>query len=61
MEPGNMFTIEPIILMNRGQYFMWKDNFTTLSPDNPSAQWEHTILITESGHEIITKREDEII
>ncbi len=56
-----MFTIEPIILMNRGQYFMWKDNFTTLSPDNPSAQWEHTILITESGHEIITKRDDEII
>ena len=58
---GNMFTIEPIFLMRHGEYFMWNDNFTTVSLDNPSAQWEHTILITENGHEVITKRENENI
>lgn len=40
---------------------MWGDNFTVISPDNPSAQWEHTILITETGCEVITKRDDENI
>lgn len=37
MEPGNVFTIEPIFLMQHGQYVMWDDNFTVVSPDNPSA------------------------
>jgi methionine aminopeptidase len=37
MEPGNVFTIEPIILMRHGEYIMWKDKFTVVSPDNPSA------------------------
>lgn len=36
MVPGNVFTIEPILLMRHGQYQMWKDNFTVVSPDNPS-------------------------
>ena len=37
MEPGNVFTIEPILLMHHGQYVMLDDNFTVISPDNPSA------------------------
>lgn len=37
MEPGNVFTIEPIFLMKHGEYLMWNDNFTVVSPDNPSA------------------------
>jgi methionyl aminopeptidase len=61
MEPGNVFTIEPIFLMKHGEYYMWSDNFTVVSPDNPSAQWEHTILITETGYEVLTQREGENI
>jgi len=34
---------------------------TVISPYNPSAQWEHTILITETGHEVLTLREGETI
>ncbi len=37
MEPGLVFTIEPIILMNTGAYILWRDNFTVVSPNNPSA------------------------
>ncbi|CAD8155048.1 unnamed protein product [Paramecium octaurelia] len=59
MVPGNVFTIEPVLLMRHDQYSMWKDNFTVVSPDNPSAQWEHMVLITEKGYEVLTKREDE--
>ncbi len=47
MEPGNVFTIEPIFTMNHGEYHQWKDGWTIVSNNNPSAQWEHTILITE--------------
>eukprot|EP01016_Furgasonia_blochmanni_P027491 TRINITY_DN2897_c0_g3_i4.p1 TRINITY_DN2897_c0_g3~~TRINITY_DN2897_c0_g3_i4.p1 ORF type:complete len:222 (-),score=41.83 TRINITY_DN2897_c0_g3_i4:165-830(-) len=60
MEPGNAFTIEPIFMMfNSEKYHMWDDHFTTISRDNPSAQWEHTVLITETGCEVITLREGE--
>lgn len=37
MEPGNVFTIEPIFMMHPGRYYMWRDNFTVVSPGNPSA------------------------
>ncbi len=61
MKPGMAFTIEPIIMMYRyRQLYMWQDNWTVVSKDNPSAQWEHTILITETGHEILTLRDNEI-
>lgn len=57
------FTIEPIVLLSPPQkYHMWKDNFTLIPiPRIPSAQWEHTLIITETGHEVITKRSNEII
>ncbi|CAD8142872.1 unnamed protein product [Paramecium pentaurelia] len=61
MVPGNVFTIEPILLMKDEQdYKIWNDNFTVISTDNPSAQWEHMILITENGYEVLTKRDDEL-
>lgn len=54
--PGMTFTIEPMI--NVGSYKAIidpDDEWTARTVDNkPSAQWEHTILITESGHEILT-------
>ncbi len=60
MRPGMAFTIEPILMMSDNyRYVMWKDNWTISAPGVPSAQWEHIILITEEGREILTLREGE--
>ncbi len=60
MRPGMAFTIEPIIMMSpRYQYIMWKDQWTVQAPGVPSAQWEHIILITEEGRDILTLRDGE--
>jgi methionyl aminopeptidase len=56
MQPGMIFTIEPMI--NAGKYAtkLDKDNWTVRTKDGSlSAQFEHTILVTETGHEILTK------
>jgi methionyl aminopeptidase len=54
--PGMTFTIEPMI--NGGEragYVDKKDHWTARTLDGkPSAQWEHTLLITETGHEVLT-------
>lgn len=54
--PGMVFTIEPMI--NRGTYHVYTDpvnGWTVRSQDHqPSAQWEHTFLMTESGLEVLT-------
>lgn len=56
MLPGLTFTVEPILVHPRGyDHFVWKDGWTHQSVQNYlSAQFEHTILITEAGHEILT-------
>lgn len=67
MERGMTFTIEPIILLEKPKsYFAWEDGWTSkaaltvvLTNGIPSAQWEHTLEITEDGVEILTKREGE--
>jgi len=60
MLPGMAFTIEPILLLhNYRELYIWEDDWTVVCPENPSAQWEHTILITDDGHEILTLREGE--
>ena len=60
MVPGLAITIEPIILLYPyDEIYMLDDNWSIYCENNPSAQWEHTILITENGHEILTKRENE--
>ena len=63
MKPGNLFTIEPIICMHTTANNMrgLPDGFTYVSDHNASVQWEHMILITETGCEIITHREDDTI
>jgi len=57
MAPGMTFTIEPMINIGvREGIIDPKDHWTCRTKDGkPSAQWEHTILITETGHEILTK------
>ena len=55
--PGMIFTIEPMINAGvREGMIDPKDGWTVRTKDGkPSAQWEHTVLITESGHEILTQ------
>ena len=54
--PGMIFTIEPMINMGERDIFIDEDNdWTVITEDEqPSAQWENTILITETGNEILT-------
>ena len=54
--PGMVFTIEPMINMGRYEvYIDADDNWTVLTDDGlPSAQWEHTFVMTDHGLEILT-------
>ena len=54
--PGMVFTIEPMINMGTNKIFIDADNdWTVLTEDGyPSSQWEYTVLITETGAEILT-------
>lgn len=54
--PGMIFTIEPMINMGTSDIFIDEDNdWTVLTEDGyPSAQWEYTVLVTETGTEILT-------
>ncbi|KAL3032645.1 hypothetical protein AAZX31_02G093800 [Glycine max] len=55
MVEGQTFTIEPILSMGSIDSITWPDNWTTLTADgSPAAQFEHTILITKTGAEILT-------
>ncbi len=60
LKAGMTFTIEPMI--NAGKYAIkiLPDGWTAVTKDHSlSAQWEHTILVTENGHEVLTKRKEE--
>ncbi|KAI9207100.1 peptidase M24, structural domain-containing protein [Polychytrium aggregatum] len=55
MEEGMTFTIEPIFNQGTSDTLKWDDNWTAVTKDGGrSAQFEHTILITQDGHEILT-------
>jgi len=57
MKPGHVFTIEPMINAGVWQDYLWPDNWTSTTRDGkPSAQFEHTLLITDSGCEVLTAR-----
>lgn len=56
IKPGMIFTVEPMISMGEWDHKVWNDDWTAVTVDNRrSAQFEHTILITESGPEILTQ------
>ena len=60
LEPGMTFTIEPMINAGKHAIKLLPDNWTVVTKDRSlSAQWEHTILITKTGNEILTLRPDE--
>jgi methionyl aminopeptidase len=55
IQPGMTFTIEPMLNLGTHEWEMWDDDWTVVTKDRKrSAQFEHTILITESGNEILT-------
>ncbi len=62
MEPGMIFTIEPMINAGKRHVKLLNDNWTVVTKDHSaSAQWEHTILVTNDGYEVLTQCEgDEI-
>lgn len=56
MEAGNVFTIEPMINLGTPNLDHWRDDWTAVTLDGRrSAQFEETILITETGVEILTR------
>ncbi|MBK1701829.1 type I methionyl aminopeptidase [Thiococcus pfennigii] len=60
LEPGMCFTIEPMV--NAGKRFIKQlpDGWTVVTKDRSlSAQWEHTVLVTPDGHEVLTLRAEE--
>jgi methionyl aminopeptidase len=55
IEPGMTFTIEPMITLGTHEYDMWDDGWTVVTKDRRwTAQFEHTILVTDTGAEILT-------
>ncbi|MGB3725593.1 MAG: type I methionyl aminopeptidase [Glaciecola sp.] len=60
--PGMCFTIEPMINAGKRYSKILPDQWTVVTKDRSlSAQWEHTLLVTETGVEILTHRDDETI
>lgn len=56
LEPGMIFTIEPMINAGRREIRQLGDGWTIVTKDHSlSAQWEHTILVTDTGHEVLTQ------
>ena len=55
LKPGMTFTIEPMLNAGRKETKLLPDQWTVVTRDRSlSAQWEHTILVTGDGHEILT-------
>ncbi|MCC2645536.1 MAG: methionine aminopeptidase type [Burkholderiales bacterium] len=53
--PGMIFTIEPMINQGRKEVRFLSDGWTAVTKDRSlSAQWEHTILVTDNGYEVLT-------
>jgi methionyl aminopeptidase len=60
IEAGMIFTIEPMVNAGKRDVKLLPDAWTVVTKDHSlSAQWEHTILVTETGFEILTLRDEE--
>lgn len=59
LETGMTFTIEPMLTLGTINYEIWDDGWTVVTKDRQrTAQFEHTILVTDTGSEILTLPED---
>ena len=55
LEPGMTFTIEPMVNVGKRHVKLLGDGWTVVTKDHSlSAQWEHTLLVTEDGFEVLT-------
>ncbi|MFP8903768.1 type I methionyl aminopeptidase [Streptomyces atacamensis] len=55
MKPGMTFTIEPMLTLGTHEWEMWQDGWTVVTKDRKrTAQFEHTLVVTGSGAEILT-------
>ena len=55
IEEGMVFTIEPALcLFPHKEFYVWDDNFTVTSKNNPSSQYEHMVYIGPNGTEVLT-------
>ncbi len=62
LEPGMTFTVEPMINAGKRHTKVLKDGWTVVTKDHSlSAQWEHTVLVTETGYQVLTLRSGETI
>ncbi len=62
LKPGMTFTIEPMINAGKRHVRQLPDGWTVVTKDRSlSAQWEHTILVTDNGYDILTLREEETV
>jgi methionyl aminopeptidase len=60
LQAGMIFTIEPMINAGKRDVKLLPDGWTVVTKDHSlSAQWEHTILVTETGYEVLTRRDEE--
>ncbi|MDH5445871.1 MAG: type I methionyl aminopeptidase [Gammaproteobacteria bacterium] len=60
LQEGMTFTIEPMVNAGKRHVKLMKDGWTVITKDRSlSAQWEHTILVTSDGFEVLTKRQEE--
>ena len=62
LKEGMTFTIEPMINAGKARIRMLADQWTVVTHDRqPSAQWEHTLLVTADGVEVLTRRAEETL
>lgn len=55
LQPGMTFTIEPMLNLGTPEWEMWDDGWTVVTRDRrPSAQFEHTLLVTDDGADVLT-------
>lgn len=55
LRPGMCLTVEPMLTMGPPDVWLESDKWTVRTQDGrPSAQWEHTVLVTDNGHEVLT-------
>jgi methionyl aminopeptidase len=61
LEAGMVITIEPMINIGKRHIKVLPDGWTAVTKDRSlSAQWEHTVLVTEQGYEVLTLRQEEM-
>ena len=61
LEAGMIITIEPMVNQGKRHIKILGDGWTAVTKDRSlSAQWEHTVLVTEHGYEVLTLRQEEI-